>query len=178
MFHVYLRWHLCIWHYIHSSQSYGVLRLKNMMGIKVEWWWGFSLWDWGLNSGLYTYRQTLYPMSHTSSPSCSDYFGYGVSWTTCPGWPWSMVLLLSASQVARHEPLAPGIWWGFLQQQPLSQGCGLVTPSIDLTNHVQVMVGVSGCCIHLGMGAWPGESSPTSQNSQYSFSFASPDSSL
>jgi hypothetical protein len=37
--------------------------------------------------------------------------GMGFSWTVCPGWPWAMVLLFSASLEARitgYEPLAPG----------------------------------------------------------------------
>jgi hypothetical protein len=25
----------------------------------------------------------------------------GVSWTICPGWPWTVILLISASQVTR-----------------------------------------------------------------------------
>jgi hypothetical protein len=47
----------------------------------------------------------------TSNPFCSDYFEDGVLWTLCLGWPWTMILLISASQVAkiyRHEPPVPG----------------------------------------------------------------------
>jgi hypothetical protein len=40
-------------------------------------------------------------LSPMSSPFCSVYFGDGVSWTVCMGWPWTMILLISASQVAR-----------------------------------------------------------------------------
>jgi hypothetical protein len=30
-------------------------------------------------------------------PACSDYFRDGVSWTICLGWPWILILLISAS---------------------------------------------------------------------------------
>jgi hypothetical protein len=40
-------------------------------------------------------------LSHTSSAFCSGYFGDGVSWTICLGWPCTEILLISASQVAR-----------------------------------------------------------------------------
>jgi hypothetical protein len=38
----------------------------------------------------------------TSSPFCSSYFGEGgFLWALCLDWPWTLVLLISASQVAR-----------------------------------------------------------------------------
>jgi hypothetical protein len=50
-------------------------------------------------------------LSHTCSPFCSGYFGDGVSWTICLGWPQTSILPISASQVARitsvsHQPPA------------------------------------------------------------------------
>jgi hypothetical protein len=57
------------------------------------------VWDWGLNSGLA--KQELYHLNHTSSPSCSDYFEDGISWSICLDWPRTESLLISASQVAR-----------------------------------------------------------------------------
>jgi hypothetical protein len=36
-------------------------------------------------------------LNHTSSPFCSGYFGDGVSWTICLGWPWTAVLPVSVS---------------------------------------------------------------------------------
>jgi hypothetical protein len=44
-------------------------------------------------------KQALYCLSHTSSPFCSGYFGDGVLRTVCPGWPWTMILSISASKV-------------------------------------------------------------------------------
>jgi hypothetical protein len=61
----------------------------------------FIWWDWSLNSGLHTWKQVLYHLNHTSSPFCSGYFGDGVLWTICPGWPPTIILLISAFQVAR-----------------------------------------------------------------------------
>jgi hypothetical protein len=31
----------------------------------------------------------------------------GISWTSCPGWPWTVILLISASQVARITDFSP-----------------------------------------------------------------------
>jgi hypothetical protein len=39
-------------------------------------------------------------LSHSSSPFCSGYFGDGILYTMCPGYPWTTVLPISASQIA------------------------------------------------------------------------------
>jgi hypothetical protein len=41
-------------------------------------------------------KQVLYCLSHISSLFCSGYFGNRIS--TCPGWPWTTIPLISASQ--------------------------------------------------------------------------------
>jgi hypothetical protein len=46
--------------------------------------------------GFVLAKQVFYCLSHTFSPFCPGYFGDGVS-----GWPQTMILLISASQVAR-----------------------------------------------------------------------------
>jgi hypothetical protein len=46
-------------------------------------------------------KQMLHCFSHISGPFCSGYFGGGVLWTICLGWPWTMILLTLYSQVAR-----------------------------------------------------------------------------
>jgi hypothetical protein len=46
-------------------------------------------------------EQMSYCVSCISSPFCSDYFGGGVLQTICPDWPQIMILLISASQVAK-----------------------------------------------------------------------------
>jgi hypothetical protein len=45
--------------------------------------------------------QVLYHLNHTSSPFCSAYFGDGILKTICPGWLQTIILPISASQVAR-----------------------------------------------------------------------------
>jgi hypothetical protein len=50
-------------------------------------------------------------LSHISSPFHSDYSGDRVLWTICLGWPWTTILPISASWVARitgisHQGLA------------------------------------------------------------------------
>jgi hypothetical protein len=45
-------------------------------------------------------KQTLYHLSHTSSPFCVSYFGNGISRTLCLGCSHTIVPLISASQVA------------------------------------------------------------------------------
>jgi hypothetical protein len=68
-----------------------------------------------LQSSLCTLaKQVLSCLSHTYSPFCSGYFGDGrVSRTICPYWPRTVILLISASQVAKitgvnHRCLASG----------------------------------------------------------------------
>jgi hypothetical protein len=46
-------------------------------------------------------KQVLYSLGHTSSPFCSGYFGDRVSQTVCLGWPQTMILLISASQIVK-----------------------------------------------------------------------------
>jgi hypothetical protein len=46
-------------------------------------------------------KQALYPLSHSSSPFCSGYFGDGILQTVCLGWLPASILLISASQAAR-----------------------------------------------------------------------------
>jgi hypothetical protein len=57
-------------------------------------------------------KQSLYHISHTSSPVCSGYFGDEVSRTICLGWSWTVILLISASQVVRirHETTGNQLW--------------------------------------------------------------------
>jgi hypothetical protein len=46
-------------------------------------------------------KQVLYHLSNSSSPFCFSYFGARVSRTICLGWPGTVILLISTSQVAR-----------------------------------------------------------------------------
>jgi hypothetical protein len=57
------------------------------------------LWNWGLSLELHILADTL-PLEPHSSPFCSGYFGDGISQTICPGWHHTVILLISASQVA------------------------------------------------------------------------------
>jgi hypothetical protein len=62
----------------------------------------------GLSLGFHSCKADILPLEpHTSSPLCSGYFGDGVSWTICLGWPWTEILLISVSQVARR---VTGAW--------------------------------------------------------------------
>jgi hypothetical protein len=54
-----------------------------------------------LGFALLLAKQALYHLSHNFIPFFSDYFGDGLSRTICPGWLQTMILLISASQVAR-----------------------------------------------------------------------------
>jgi hypothetical protein len=51
--------------------------------------------------GFMPAKQVLLHLSHILSPFCSGYFRAGVWWTICLGWPQIILLLISASQVAR-----------------------------------------------------------------------------
>jgi hypothetical protein len=52
-------------------------------------------------SGFWAWVPALYHLNHTSSSFCSDYFGHGMLQTICPHWPWTAILQISVSQVAR-----------------------------------------------------------------------------
>jgi hypothetical protein len=41
------------------------------------------------------------------TPFCCGYFEDGISWTICLGWPWTLILPISASQVARITGMGP-----------------------------------------------------------------------
>jgi hypothetical protein len=51
------------------------------------------------SQGFVLVKQVLYYLSHTSSPFCSGYFRDGVLRAICVGWPWTVILPSSASQV-------------------------------------------------------------------------------
>jgi hypothetical protein len=77
----------------------------------------FAWQDWDLNSGLYTWEAGKPPLEPHLGAFCSGYFEDGVLWTFCLSWPWTTVLLISASQAARisgvsHRCLTH---WGFLK---------------------------------------------------------------
>jgi hypothetical protein len=76
-------------------------------------------------------NQALYCLRHISNPFCSDYF---LEMGSCPGWPQTKILPLSASQVARitgvsHQHLA---WHVFFKVAEVSRWWW-VTPIILAT---------------------------------------------
>jgi hypothetical protein len=58
-------------------------------------------WYWVWTQGRTLARQMLYYLSHSASPFLCGFFWDRVSWTICPGWPQTKILLISASWVAR-----------------------------------------------------------------------------
>jgi hypothetical protein len=67
--------------------------LPSQLELYIEFlWFIFFQWEQGLKSGIPTCKTGGYHLSHNSSPLCSGYFGYGVSGSTCLGWPWTMML--------------------------------------------------------------------------------------
>jgi hypothetical protein len=61
----------------------------------------FFLWYWGLNSGLHAYYTGAVLLELHLWSIFSGYFGDWVSQTVCLGWPLTMILPFSASQVVR-----------------------------------------------------------------------------
>jgi hypothetical protein len=57
-------------------------------------------WDCGLNSGLCACKAGTLPL-YISSPFFFGYFRDGFSGTTFPGWPQTLIFLISATQVAK-----------------------------------------------------------------------------
>jgi hypothetical protein len=76
----------------------------------------FFGWDLSLNSGLCTCKAGALLLKPHLHPFWSSYFGSGVSQTICLGWPGTVILPISASQITRitgMSHLAPslGCWW-------------------------------------------------------------------
>jgi hypothetical protein len=46
-------------------------------------------------------KEVFLHLSHTSNPFCSGYLWYGVSQSICLTWPFTVILLISSSQVVR-----------------------------------------------------------------------------
>jgi hypothetical protein len=72
----------------------------------------FFWWDWGVwTQAFILAKQSLYHLSHSSSPLCSGFFWMWILWTICLGFPQTTILPISASQEARitsmsHQQLA------------------------------------------------------------------------
>jgi hypothetical protein len=82
------------------SWGFGISFLFSPSGIRV-WTQGFAL-----------AKQVLYCLKHTSSVLCFSYFGDGLLWTVCSGWPQAVILLISASHIARITGMShcgPGV---------------------------------------------------------------------
>jgi hypothetical protein len=85
-------------------------------------------------------KQARYHLIHTCSSFCSSYFGDEVSQTVCPGCPPTMILPISASQVARvigvsHSAhLSSSIFHGY-NQGSVSSLVGLSTGCISGTSN-------------------------------------------
>jgi hypothetical protein len=56
---------------------------------------------WRVELGFELRASWLYCLSHTSSSFCCGHFGGGVLQTICPWCSWTMIILISASQVSR-----------------------------------------------------------------------------
>jgi hypothetical protein len=63
----------------------------------------------------------LYHLDNTCGPISSGYFGDRVLWTICLGWPWALILQISASQVARIIGMSQ---W-YLAEVPIFADCQL-----------------------------------------------------
>jgi hypothetical protein len=85
----------------HQTQSltHGSQALYNLA---TAWAQCFSFWVWSLSSGLCTCKADALPLEpHLQIHFCFCYFGDGVSWSICLGWPRTSILRISSSQVAK-----------------------------------------------------------------------------
>jgi hypothetical protein len=82
----------------------GVLLFSSSGQYTMEWmtYTFFFWWYWGLNSGSYACSGPL-PLEPLHQPFyfCDEFFRERVLWTICPGWLRTVILLISASWVAR-----------------------------------------------------------------------------
>jgi hypothetical protein len=92
------------------------------------------LWDWGLNSGFQTFKEGALPLEpHLQSILLWLFWRWGFR-SICSGWPWTVILLISAFQVARisgvrhqHPAYYKILNWNFKSYfvssfQPLASG--------------------------------------------------------
>jgi hypothetical protein len=137
------------WEVIEGKQQSGIFNLRSAgiffpISMTNAIYIGFFWWDWDLNSGLCVYKVgALLLEPHLQSISFWLFWkwGGGPSWTICPDWSWTLILLTSSSQVARiigvnHQCLAKcilswGINWIFMdnpllrKEKPLVSFCSL-----------------------------------------------------
>jgi hypothetical protein len=93
-------------------------QVRRSSSVASVWGYAFGFFFFGA-TGVWTQdfmlaKKVLYLLRHTSSPFCSGYFGDGVLRNICLGWPWTISLLTSASQVTRitglsHQHLDEGV---------------------------------------------------------------------
>jgi hypothetical protein len=91
----------------HTASPFG-FKLLSLLFIYFFWC------DWSLNSWVHACKCRCSIACATPLVFFSGYFGDGgqISWTICLGWSWTLILPITASQVARivarHELLTPG----------------------------------------------------------------------
>jgi hypothetical protein len=93
--------HFCCIRLVRTSYEISVVSVSKEIAFTFFVWW-----DWGLNPGLYTGKTGALLLTHPSSSFCSGYFGDGVSWNICLSLPWTAVLLIPSSQVARFTGMS------------------------------------------------------------------------
>jgi hypothetical protein len=105
-------------------------QVARITGLK-HWCWPrwvifFFFWQYqSLNSGPQCLLGRHYHLSHSALPFCVWYFQDRVSWTICPGWSQTLILLVSAFWVARTTGMGhqcPVRWMIFWQTWTLFSG--------------------------------------------------------
>jgi hypothetical protein len=74
-----------------------------LLGNFFSFFGGAGIWT----QGFALTHQMFYPLSNTSSPFCSVYFGDGISQAICLGWLWTSILRISARIIGtNHQSMA------------------------------------------------------------------------
>jgi hypothetical protein len=73
-------------------------------------------WDWGLNTTLRTCKAGT--LMFELCPFCSGYFGDGVLWTFCLGWPQTIILGFQAWAIGTQS-IITRLYWGITKATSL-----------------------------------------------------------
>jgi hypothetical protein len=119
--------HQCVWSTHHIQVIVQAVSIQKQYFLFLLCWGallGFKLRD----SGFLNRHST----TSATPPAlfCIGYFQDRVSQTICSGWPRAVILLISGSRIARHEPLAPGNISFLIQEFRWWAGYWWLTPII------------------------------------------------
>jgi hypothetical protein len=97
-------------HFNRNKIDYSICRLKEVWKLSITFYGSYlNLFGVFFFLALLGFELRVYTLSHSTSPLLWWVFSRWVWWTICLGWLGTVILLISASWVARHELQVPGL---------------------------------------------------------------------